>query len=102
MSDISIAAGPESLTRAEPVRRASSDDRSVSSAAAFAAGAVAAEDTVEISERARLLSRLRELPAVRADLVQQARANTAAGQYDGAEIPDAIIDRLVEDVRLFG
>lgn len=50
-------------------------------------------DKVEISERARLLSKMAELPAIRADLVARIKAEIAAGTYDDETSP-AFADKL--------
>lgn len=102
MSDLSIAAGTDASPRIEAIRRPGADDRAAAAPAAPAsAAALAAADSVEISERARLLSRLRELPAVRADLVQQVRAAVADGAYDNFHVTDETLDRIAEDARYF-
>lgn len=62
------------------------------------AGAQRSEDAVEISRHAQLLSRLRELPAIREDLVQQARARIASGEYDTPETLDRVIERLADEL----
>lgn len=102
MSDLSIAAGTDASPRIEAIRRPGADDRAAAPAAPASAAALAAADSVEISERARLLSRLRELPAVRADLVQQVRAAVADGAYDNFHVTDETLDRIAEDARFFG
>jgi negative regulator of flagellin synthesis FlgM len=50
-------------------------------------------DKVEISERARLLSRMAELPPIRAELVARVKAEIAAGTYDDKNSP-AFADKL--------
>lgn len=103
MSDLAIAAGADATPRIDHVRRAAPDDRAATlHVASPATAAAAAADSVEISERARLLSRLRELPAVRADLVQQVRTAVADGAYDAFLLSDDTLDRIADDARLFG
>lgn len=59
-----------------------------------------AHDTVEISDRARLIDAAREalhrLPDVRADRVEALRARIASGSYDvpAAEVADRILAAL--------
>lgn len=61
-------------------------------------GTLRNEDAVEISRHAQLLSRLRDLPEIREDLVQQARARIASGEYDTPETLDRVIERLAEEL----
>ena len=55
-------------------------------------------DRVELSRHARLLDRLRSLPEVRSDLVEQVKQAIENGTYDTTEKLDAAIERLVEDL----
>lgn len=55
-------------------------------------------DSIEVSDTARLLSRLRALPEVRTDLINQAKANIESGAYDTDVVIEATIDKLVEDL----
>jgi len=55
-------------------------------------------DKVDLSPRAVLLSKLGELPAVRADLVQAVRDQIAAGTYETPEKLDAAAEALLEDL----
>ncbi|MCB9838374.1 MAG: flagellar biosynthesis anti-sigma factor FlgM [Phycisphaeraceae bacterium] len=54
-------------------------------------------DQVELSDRAVLLSRLRELPAVRQDLINQVRAAIERGEYDTPEKFDAAVEKLIAE-----
>ena len=54
-------------------------------------------DRVELSDHARLLDRLRQLPDVREELVEMVREAIAQGTYETAEQVDVAIDRLLED-----
>jgi hypothetical protein len=54
-------------------------------------------DRVQFSQAARLLSKLHELPDVRQELIDKAKANVEAGVYDRDEVLDATIDRMAED-----
>ena len=98
MSDLSIAVGHDPSPRIDPIRRA----EAAAPAPGASSSAAAESDSVEISDRAHFLSRLRELPAVRADLIQRVRADLASGRYDDPEIPNDVIDRIVEDINLLG
>ncbi|MCZ6698768.1 MAG: flagellar biosynthesis anti-sigma factor FlgM [Planctomycetota bacterium] len=52
-------------------------------------------DRIEISEWARFLSRLAELPDVRVEKVANVRSAIDRGDYESAERLDRAIDRLV-------
>lgn len=54
-------------------------------------------DQVEISDRAALLSRLRELPEMRHGLIDQVRAAIERGEYDSPEKLDTAIEKMVAD-----
>jgi len=54
-------------------------------------------DQVELSDRALLLSRLRELPDVRQDLVDQVRSAIERGEYETPEKLDAAIEKLLTE-----
>lgn len=55
-------------------------------------------DRVELSDRARLLSKLSQLPAVRQDLVDQVRRQIEAGEYDTPGRLDGALDGLADDL----
>ncbi len=55
-------------------------------------------DRVELSDHARLLDRLRDLPNVRQELVQQIRDAIAQGQYETPEKINQAIERLFADL----
>ena len=104
MSDLSIqpaANGPmhairnvASLSHASPsgIRRLDPFD------VAPLAGARA--DRVELSEMARLLARMREMPDVRQDRVDMARSAIQLGLYETDDRLDGAIDRLIDDMDL--
>ena len=54
-------------------------------------------DQVELSDRAVLLSRLRELPPVRQGLIDQVRAAIERGDYDTPEKLDAAIEKMLSE-----
>jgi hypothetical protein len=56
-------------------------------------------DRVELSDRARLLSKLASLPPVRQDLIDTARAAIEAGSYDGEEVLNQAIEGMLQDLR---
>ncbi len=55
-------------------------------------------DHAELSDNARLLSALSELPDVRQDLIDSVRAQIEAGTYDTPDKVDALLDNLAEDL----
>lgn len=55
-------------------------------------------DRIEISEWARFLSRLAELPDVRVEKVAQARKAIDRGDYETPDRLDHAINRLIEDL----
>src|SRR5262245_60869025 len=55
-------------------------------------------DRVDISDRARFLSKLSALPSVRAELVDRIRQEIAAGTYENDDRLDQAIDNLAEDL----
>ncbi len=61
-------------------------------------GALRPSDELELSNRAVLLSRLRELPAIRADLVQRIKGEIDSGAYNTSDKIDSAIDSLVQEI----
>jgi len=60
----------------------------------------AGQDRVEISEVARLLNRLAELPEIRTEKVEQVRAAIARGDYETPDKIEVVVERLLEQFRL--
>ena len=56
------------------------------------------DDRVEVSDHARYLSKVKELPSVRTELVNRVRGEIAEGKYDTPEKLDLAIDALIEDI----
>jgi anti-sigma28 factor (negative regulator of flagellin synthesis) len=84
--------GPASVVRVEPVVRAA--ERPAADAAVVAAPV----DTVDLSERARLLDGLRQGVDVRHDLVERVKGEIEAGTYLTDERLDRALDALIEDL----
>ncbi len=61
-------------------------------------GAQRGSDEVQFSDTARLLSKLRELPDIRQDKIDQVRQAIDDGTYDTDEKVDAMLDALMEDI----
>lgn len=57
-------------------------------------------DRVELSDRARYLAQLQQVPPVRQSLIDEVRAQIEAGTYDTPERLDAALDGLIEDADL--
>jgi anti-sigma28 factor (negative regulator of flagellin synthesis) len=75
----------ESASKAKPI---SSD----------AGSATRTSDRVELSDQARLLSKLKQLPEVREGLVNTVKAQIEAGTYDTAERFDTAVNALLDDL----
>ena len=58
------------------------------------------QDQVEISEVARLLNKLAEMPEIRMEKVEQVRAAIARGDYETPDKIEAVVERLLEQFRL--
>lgn len=56
-------------------------------------------DRAEFSQAAEYLSRLRAMPAVRQDLIDEVRAKIASGQYETPDKIDQSLDELFGDVQ---
>lgn len=63
-------------------------------------GSVRGTDRVEVSAMALYVSKLQQLPAVRADLVARVRSEINAGVYDTDERMNAAMDEMMKDVGL--
>ncbi len=55
------------------------------------------EDAVEISDVGAMMSRLKEVPEIREDLVARVRAEIDAGTYETPERLEQTVDRLMEE-----
>lgn len=55
-------------------------------------------DEVQLSEHARLLSKLRGLPDVRQDVVDRVKDEIDAGHYETEQRLNATVDALLEDL----
>ncbi len=91
VSSINSGAGAGSVGRAEP--REAAQDR-----APVAPQVRRGEDQVELSEASRLLARLKGLPEIRQDLVDQVRAQIEAGTYESDDKLDQAIEGLLDDI----
>jgi negative regulator of flagellin synthesis FlgM len=55
-------------------------------------------DELALSPEALLLDRVRDLPEIRSDRVQQIRAQLAAGTYETGERLNAALERLLDEI----
>jgi len=55
-------------------------------------------DEVEISEAARLVDQVRQVPEIRQDRVDAIRAKIAQGTYETQEKLDAAVERLLDEI----
>lgn len=94
MPDIS-SIGPGSLG---PIHRSNGHANHANGVARHDAAAERSSDRVELSDHARFLNRIRELPAVRTDKVESIRNAIENGQYETDDKLDVAIDRLLEDL----
>ena len=54
-------------------------------------------DQVELSQTARLLSRIHEMPDIRQDVVDRVRSQIAEGHYDTPEKLDAALEQMINE-----
>ena len=55
-------------------------------------------DEVNISEAARLVEQVQQVPDIRADRVEAVRQQIAAGTYETAEKLNAAVERLLDEI----
>lgn len=90
MSDINPIARPQQTTLEGFSKRSSSGgDTPV---------ATRGDDRVELSEQARLLNKLKQLPEIREGLINSVKAQIDAGNYDTDERFDTAINALLDDL----
>lgn len=100
MSDLSIqsaAHGP-----VHPVRQAASLSHSSSAGGVrrselFDPAPPLGGDRVELSDMARLLAKMRDMPEVRHDRIQQARLAIERGAYDDADRFEHALDKMIDE-----
>ena len=90
MSDINPITRPQQTTYESVSKPASSNGESST--------ATRIGDRVELSDQACLLSKLKQLPEVREDLVNSVKSQIEAGSYDTAERFDTAINALLDDM----
>jgi negative regulator of flagellin synthesis FlgM len=60
--------------------------------------AAAAADEVDISEAARLVEQVQQMPDIREDRVEAVRQQIAAGTYETDERLNAAVERLLDEI----
>lgn len=55
-------------------------------------------DVVEISDLAKLVAKVHEVPEVRTELVEKIKSEIAAGTYETPERLEIAVDRLMEEL----
>ncbi|MBX2852062.1 MAG: flagellar biosynthesis anti-sigma factor FlgM [Phycisphaeraceae bacterium] len=90
MSDINPIARPQRTTF-EAVNKPSSTSSD-------SAATTRTSDRVELSEQARLLSKLKQLPDVREGLVNSVKSQIDSGKYDTDERFDTAVNALLDDL----
>ncbi len=103
MTDLSLVGGigserVDSSAGAErtSVRRATSESTPNTSAI------TRPSDRVEISERARLLSKIAAMPDIRSDVVDRVRGEIANGTYETDDKLDSAVQNVLDELDLHG
>jgi negative regulator of flagellin synthesis FlgM len=81
--------GPQPLRAPHAVRSAQATERPEAPQIA---------DEVDISEAARHMEQVRQLPDIREDRVEAVRRQIAAGTYETSDKLSAAIDRLLDEI----
>ncbi len=83
-----------------PIDRAASTSAYQATAKPSHDGELVAGDRVELSRHALLLDRLRQLPDVRTDLVNDVRAAIRDGTYETDEKLNTAVSQLIKDLTI--
>lgn len=103
MNDINrTTARPSAAHTASRVPKAAQARESQTAEPARAAASASDTDQVELSERARLLSKLQDTPEIRADLVSRTRDEIAQGTYLTPDKLESAADNAIDDLETFG
>lgn len=100
MSDISpIGRGSVGPLHHQPhVNGSANRNGAVSTANGTVRSSMTYRDSVELSEHAKFMDRLRQLPEVRMDRVEAAREAIENGVYESPEKLDIAVSRMLEDL----
>lgn len=101
MSDLSI--NPAAHGPINPVRTVASLSHSSSSGvrrfdAADASSPSFGEDRVELSDMARLLNKMRDMPEIRQDRIADVRDAIVRGEYDSPARLNAALDKMLNEI----
>ncbi|MEM6854764.1 MAG: flagellar biosynthesis anti-sigma factor FlgM [Planctomycetota bacterium] len=91
MSDIAPLNGPSAASSYLPSGRI---ERPAASSTDVSRGS----DQIELSDTAKILAKLSDLPEVREDLVARIKAEIADGKYETPDKLDAAIEGLAQDL----
>jgi flagellar biosynthesis anti-sigma factor FlgM len=97
MSEINPIAGHHGATAPQPVHRVKADGMQAQAHAASQAR-MEPQDRVELSEHARHLERLRNLPEIRQSKVEAARSAIADGIYESPDRLRAALLRMLDEI----
>lgn len=103
MTDLSLVGG----VGADRVDSSQSTERAVARRASADAAPASqtitrSSDRVELSEHARLMSKLASMPAVRTDVVNRVRGEIANGTYETDDKLDATVRGVLDELDLHG
>lgn len=56
------------------------------------------DDRVDVSEMARMISKMNDMPSIRTELVSRVRAEIAAGTYETDEKIDLALDVMMDEI----
>lgn len=91
MSDIAPLNGPSAASSYLPSGR-------IERPAVASTDVSRGSDQIELSDTAKILAKLADLPEVREDLVARVKAEIADGKYETPEKLDAAIEGLAQDL----
>ncbi|MFM1830413.1 MAG: hypothetical protein RLZZ558_753 [Planctomycetota bacterium] len=97
MSEINPIAGHHGATAPQPVHRVKADGMQAQAPAASQAR-MEPQDRVELSEHARHLERLRNMPEIRQSKVEAARSAIADGIYESPDRLRAALLRMLDEI----
>ncbi len=87
--------GPAHIHGAQPINP---PHRTQPAAETPSASYLQGADQLDISQEADLISRVRDLPDVRADRVAELRAAIASGTYETADKLEVAVERLLDEI----
>lgn len=90
MSDINPITRPQQTTFESVTKSTTASSDSATS--------TRSSDRVELSNQARLLSKLKQLPEIREDLVNSVKSQIDTGNYDTDERFDTAVNALLDDL----